>query len=393
MMKSEPATAPATPQTTPRISSKADAASEKSLELQEPVLMHLSPPVLQVSELSKPCTNPLVRVCTSNSPPEGEDRSKAKCPKRIPPPAHIPKPKASSDPNLLENTHSHTHLVPEVGRIPRPYGYTINSELESASVMGKAQDLPWISRLQVIWDNCVKSLTLNPFRKAHLAEKASDCNKANRHPQLPQLQEYGMEEQPSQECIVSKIWWDLPMTRDRIRNRSSLSYSNSSSNQNDCFISDKMMDSQQTRIYGLGENIDTDVNTDDVLHPESLKEESSGNNKAPQLPTTKSREYSMEQRLPLVHEVQQNKADEVSRGPHDSTFAYSSAACVVTLNQEAEPNELNVSEQPQNNVHKASTTSTGIEEQNMITAEKDKPTVVEDDCWVHQWLASYSAQK
>ena len=389
-MKSEPTTAIATPQTTPRISSIVDATVLGSERPQEPVLMHLSPPVLhQVSEPSKTYANPLVRVCTGNNPPEGEGRSKSRGSNGVPLPAHIPKPKASSDPNVPESAHPHTHLVPEVREISKPCEYTINSEVEKVSVIGRAQTSPWISRLHVFWDNYVRNLTLNPFRKTYLAEKAGGCDKSNQPPQSPQLQAYSMEEQPSQECVASRIWWDLPMT-GRIRNRSSLSSSSNSSNQNDSVISDKMMDFQQTRIYGFGQNIGTDVNADGTAgtsHSTCLMKSlgNSGNNKVPQLPATgicKNREHRREQRLPLVHEVQQNRVDGVSRG---STIAHSSAACVVTLNQE-EPTELKISEQPWNNVHEVSNTMTGIE------AEQYKPAGIRDDCWVHQWLASYSVE-
>lgn len=388
MMKPEPTT---TPQPTPRISGAVGAtviSPEKPPELQETVLMHLSPPVLyQVSETSKQTTNPLVRDCTSNNPPEAKGRNKPSCLKEIPPPAHIPKPKAGSDPTRPQSIPSHTHPVPEVGRISKLYGYTMNNEPERASVMGEEQKFPWVSKLQVTWDNCVRNLTMSPFRKVRRAEKSSICDNTNQSPQFPQ-QVYGMEEQPSQECVASKIWWDLPVAMDRIRNRSSPSYPNNSSKQSD--IIDKMMGFQQTQTYGPGKNIDTDVNVDGTAGPDlstclmtSLRVENSGN-KVPQLPAaniSKSGEHGRDQRLlPL----QQKKVDGVPQGPHDSTIAHPSA---ITLKQEAR-NEI---EQLRNNVHEANTTTvTRIEGQNMTKAEQDK---IEDDSWVHQWLASYSAQQ
>jgi len=262
-MRSSPATATATPSATPRPSSDAPTTTFgkeyfEQVSLAEPVPTHLNPPVPpQVSEFSMAYVGSPGKEVSSGECPGQGGGVEGKRAQDVPPAAHIPKARAGAS--------SHRKVSAQISRAipPKEVEYSktriqggTSSPLEAKGDSGanEALNSPFVSKFQNIWGNCIKTITTNPFRKIATRGKGEDKGltpgQQNKEDKKIQVGISGSTEEVVQECVTGKTWWDFPMAMQGFRTPNPSQHSDTSYLQNTLFRAGVRESFREAKAYG-----------------------------------------------------------------------------------------------------------------------------------------------
>ncbi|KAF8451765.1 hypothetical protein BGX38DRAFT_1180992, partial [Terfezia claveryi] len=134
-----------------------------------PAPTHLNPPVPpQVSEFSMAHVGPPGKEVSSGECPSQGSGAKSKRTRDVPLAAHIPKPRAGAGSHRKDSTQISRATQSKGLEHSKPRIQSGTSSPLEAKDDPKAKEAlnpPFVSKILNIWDNCIKTITIKPFRK------------------------------------------------------------------------------------------------------------------------------------------------------------------------------------------------------------------------------------
>ena len=432
-MRSSPTTAAATPIATPRPSSDVPTTAlgkghSAQVSLAEPAPTHLNPPVPpQVSEFSMAHVGPSGKEVSAGEFLSQGGGIKSKREWDVPPAAHIPKSRASAGPHRKDSAQISRETTLKELEHSKPQitsGTSSPLDAKGNTAAKEALNPPFVSKIQNMWDNCIKTFTTSPFRKTSAGGKGGDKelrprqqNKEGKKIQVGASGELDGMEEMVQECVTGKTWWDFPTAMPGFRTLNPSQNSDTLYLQNTLFSAGVRESFQEAKAYGFRKG-EADQGNDPTKSKNIQKQKdklvsmTKGNVHYKSQNDAHTRGYEVKPTQKNPADNMRPKADNseleisnldghtdnISSLHTDESFA---AKQPVSVEKRAGV-ELLKGKQVQGRHNGTKSQPVGLIEADTsrgdakaILMDNDHEELVQpannEPCWVHRWLASYSA--
>lgn len=449
MMRSTQTTAAATPCVSPRHSSDVLGASSRGLEsirvsLAEPTPIHLNPPTPQqkIERLTNH-VGPQAEGTIRNAFLKRDSARKLQQTWDMPPVAHIPKSRAGADSHSREiSDFSSPRIIPQKDEASASWsGIPLDTGKRSGS-KGEEITPPFVSKIQGIWHNCVKTFTTNPFRKSKEAqarsseeggkvhsyskiEKENKNIKSKSQSAIPKkLIDEGnirtsKKVEVAQECVAGNSWWDVAVASERVGTRNSNSENGNTILDDEISINESF---QEAKAYGFKEaKRDREFQ---LKNPVCLEEKTVKGGKTPNsthvrvLEVTKDDAKleklqqsetlgfairSLSRAIPRAdfegarNLMQENSSSDATKETTDHVSIHKPISQKTRMLEQESPTTQvqghltnTLATEPKNS--EENTTNVSLRPQPGYVNTTDVGSGADGQCWVHRWLASYSAQ-
>ncbi|KAF8430104.1 hypothetical protein EV426DRAFT_579812 [Tirmania nivea] len=235
----------------------------------------------------------------------------------VPPTAHIPKPKAKAGSHRKDSAQISRATSPkelEYSKPRIPSGTISPLGAQHISAAKETLNAPFSSKIQNIWDNCVKTFTTNPFGKISTG-KDEDTRRTPRQQkgdkkkiQVGAGRELNGTEDVVQECMTGRTWWDFPMAMQGFRALNPSQNSDTSHLQNTIFRASARESFQEAKAYGF-RKVGADQENDSTITKNIQKQEDKSVPMANKNEIHKTGQYDAYTRGYEVEPTQQNSAD------------------------------------------------------------------------------------